>query len=73
MDIGDIFSGIILLFVEEIIAGAFDFYVLLPYLLHAMNTAGGPYSSEIDLILWTIFVIVLIFPIIYHIIKDIRK
>lgn len=72
MDIKDTVPGIIWLFIEEIVVGVFDFYVLLPFILGFMKTASGPYSSEMDLILWTVFVVFLISPIIYHI-KHIGK
>lgn len=68
MDIGDIFSGIIGVVIEEIVAGAFDFYVILPLLLGVMKMAGGQYSLELDFLLWILFLIILIFPILYHII-----
>ena len=66
MDIGEIFSGMTGFAIEEVICGVIDFGILLPILLSDMQTANSTGFSSTVPLLWLIFVIVFIAPIILH-------
>ena len=66
MDIEEIFSGMVGFTIEELICGAIDFGVLLPIVLSDMQTANNTGFSSTVPLLWLIFVIVLIIPVILH-------
>ena len=72
MDVGEIFSGMVGFIIEEVISGAIDFVVLLPILLSDMQTANSRGFSSTVSLLWLIFLMILVAPIILHL-KDINN
>ena len=71
MDVGEIFSGMVWFFIEEVISDAIDFGVLLPILLSDTRTANSTGFSSTVSLLWLIFLMILMAPIILHL-KDIN-
>ena len=66
MNIEDIFSGLLGMLIEELIAGILDFFILFPEISSATNNAKNYGFLSIILLLWIIFIVILLAPIVHH-------